>query len=89
MSPAACRFREVYGSRKKSKGLKADNSATRSHLNHKLVGLVREKKARQMIVVGVELPVEKVPGRSDAKRVAEDRRSTMRRGTQPYNLWTD
>jgi len=42
-----------------------------------------------MIVVGVELPVEKVPGRSDAKRVADDRRSAMRRGTQAYNLWTD
>src|ERR1022692_3219198 len=60
-----------------------------AHLNHKLVGLVRKKKACQMIVVGVELPVENVPGGSDAKRVAEDRRSTMRGGTQPYNLWTD
>src|ERR1700677_486000 len=42
-----------------------------------------------MIVVEVELPVEKVPGGSNAKRVAEDRRSTMRCWTQPYNLWTD
>jgi len=42
-----------------------------------------------MIVVGVELSVEKVPGGSDAKRVAEDRRSTVRGGTQPYNLGTD
>ena len=42
-----------------------------------------------MIVVEVELPVEKVPGGSDTKRVSEDRCSTMRGGTQPYNLWTD
>src|ERR1700676_2590878 len=42
-----------------------------------------------MIVVEVELPVEKVPGGSDTKRVSEDRCSTMRGGRQPYNLWTD
>ena len=42
-----------------------------------------------MIVVGVELPIEKVSGGSDVKRVAEDRRSTMRRRTQLYNLWTE
>src|ERR1700674_4438688 len=42
-----------------------------------------------MIVVEVELPVEKVPGGSDTKRVSKDRCSTMRSGTQPYNLWTD
>lgn len=42
-----------------------------------------------MIVVEVELPVEKVPGGSDTKRVSEDRCSTMRGGTQPYNLRTD
>jgi hypothetical protein len=41
-----------------------------------------------MIVVGIELPVEEVIG-SDAKRVAEDRRSTMRGGPQLYNLWTE
>ena len=42
-----------------------------------------------MIVVGIELPVEQVIGGSDAKRVAEDRRSTMRGGAQLYNLWTE
>ena len=42
-----------------------------------------------MIVVEVELPVEKVPGGSDTKRVSEDRCSTVRSRTQPYNLWTD
>jgi hypothetical protein len=42
-----------------------------------------------MIVVEVELPVQKVPGRSDAERIAQDRRSTMRGWAQPYNLWTD
>src|ERR1035438_3239514 len=40
-----------------------------------------------MIVVDVELPVEKVPGGNDAKRAAEDRRPTMRGRTQPYHLW--
>jgi hypothetical protein len=30
-----------------------------------------------------------VPGGSNVKRVAEDRRSTMRRRTQAYDLWTD
>jgi hypothetical protein len=39
--------------------------------------------------VEIELPFEKVPVGSDAKRVAKDRRSTVRGGTQPYNLWTD
>lgn len=42
-----------------------------------------------MIVVEVELPIEKVPGGSDAKRVSENWCSTMRGGTQAYNLWTD
>lgn len=42
-----------------------------------------------MIVVGIELPVEQVMGGSDSKRVAEDRRSTMRGWTQLYNLWTE
>ena len=42
-----------------------------------------------MIIVRVELPVEKVPGGSNAKRVAEYRCSTMGSRTQPYDLWTD
>ena len=42
-----------------------------------------------MIVVRIELPVEQVMGGSDAKRVAEDRRSAMWRWTQLYNLWTE
>ena len=42
-----------------------------------------------MVVVEVELPVEKVPGGSDTKRVSEDRCSTVRSRTQPDNLWTD
>ncbi len=42
-----------------------------------------------MIVVGVELPVEEVIRGSDAKRVAEDRSSTMRGGPQLYNLRTE
>ena len=42
-----------------------------------------------MIVVGIELPVEQVMGGSDAKRVAEDRRSAMWGWTQLYNLWTE
>jgi len=42
-----------------------------------------------MIVVGIELPVEEVIGGSDAKRVAEDRRSAMRGRPQLYNLWTE
>ena len=42
-----------------------------------------------MIVVGIELPVEQMMGRSHGKRVAEDRRSTMRGWTQLYNLWTE
>ena len=40
-------------------------------------------------MVRIKLPVEQVLGRSDFKRIAEDRCSTMRGGTQPYNLWTD
>jgi hypothetical protein len=39
--------------------------------------------------VRVELPVEEVFGRCYVKRIAEDRRSTMRCGTQLYNLWTE
>jgi len=42
-----------------------------------------------MIVVRIELPVEQVMGGSDAKRVAEDRRSAMWGWTQLYNLWTE
>ena len=42
-----------------------------------------------MIVVGIELPVEEVIDGSNAKRVTEDRRSTMRGGPQLYNLWTE
>src|SRR5271170_4667299 len=42
-----------------------------------------------MIVMGIELPVEDVIGGSDAKRVAEDRRSTMRGRPQLYDLWTE
>src|ERR1700690_4115564 len=42
-----------------------------------------------MIVVEVELPIKKVPGGSDIKRVTQDRCSTMRSRTQPYHLWTD
>lgn len=42
-----------------------------------------------MIVVGIELPVEQVMGGSDAKRVAEDRRSAMWGWTQLYNLRTE
>jgi hypothetical protein len=39
--------------------------------------------------VRIELPVEEVIGGSDAKRITEDRRSTMRGGPQLYNLWTE
>ena len=42
-----------------------------------------------MIVVGIELPVEEVIGGSDAERIAQDRRSTMRCGPQLDNLWTE
>jgi hypothetical protein len=42
-----------------------------------------------MIVVEVELPVEKVLSGRDIKRVAEDRCSTMRGRTQPDYMGTD
>jgi hypothetical protein len=42
-----------------------------------------------VVVVRVELPIEEVLGRCYVKRIAEDRCSTMRCGTQLYNLWTE
>jgi hypothetical protein len=42
-----------------------------------------------VILVGIELPVKEVVDGGDAKRVAKDRRSTMRRGPQLYDLWTE
>ena len=42
-----------------------------------------------MIIVGVELPIEKMVGGTDVNRVAEDRRPTMGGGTQLYNLRTE
>ena len=59
------------------------------HLNHKLLRLLRKKNPRQVIVVSVKLPVEKVLRGSDLQRVAENRRSAMRGRTQLYNLRTE
>ena len=83
--------RVLFDSRfqKEIEGIEGRQLRDEVHLNHKLVRLVLKKDARQMIVVDVELPVEEMLGGSDVKRVAEDRRSTMRGGTQPYNLRTE
>src|ERR1035438_6525833 len=50
---------------------------------------MREKSARQVIGVRIQLPIQDAIRRRDIKRVAEDRRSAMRGGTQLYNLWTE
>ena len=42
-----------------------------------------------MIVVEIKLPVKDMIGGSDAKRITEYRRSTMRSGPQLYNLWAE
>src|SRR5271168_244290 len=59
------------------------------HLNRKLVGFIQKENACEMVVVGVELPVENVRTGSNSERVVKDRRSTMRGGTQSYELRTN
>jgi len=47
-----------------------------------------ERETRQSIIVGIQLPVQDVFGRSDIKGVAEDGRAAVQRGAQLDNLWT-
>src|SRR5262249_4588101 len=48
-----------------------------------LLRALRKDEPRDPVAVWVLLPVQKMPGRLDVERVAEDRRAAMRRRPQP------
>ena len=56
------------------------------HLDGKHVRLMRKENARQMVVMGIKLPVDQVLRGSNPKGVAENRRSAMRRRAQLDDL---
>ena len=74
------------GSRKKSNGLKTDSSAVRSTSISNCRACVGEHESREVVAVGVLLPVDEVSLRRDLQRVAQDRRAAVRRGPQPDDV---
>src|SRR5271168_2117331 len=74
---------------KKIEGIDGGQICNELDLNRKLIRLMRKQDPRQVVVVGVKLPLKKVIARNDAKRVAEDRGATMRGRTQLDYLRTE
>ncbi len=58
------------------------------HLDAQLPRLFGESESREIVGLGVLLPVDEVLGRLDAQRVAENPRAAMRRGAQTHALGT-
>ena len=55
-------------------------------LRRELAGLLREDDPGEVVAERILLPVEEMPGRVDAQRVAQDRRAAVRRRPQPDDL---
>jgi hypothetical protein len=83
--------RELVDSRLEEKIERIDGRQIRDevHIDSEFARLFLKNDARKAIIVGVQLPVEDVIGGSDFKRVAEDWRAAMERGTQLDHLWTE
>jgi hypothetical protein len=89
--PRRVREREFFNSRfqEKFEWIVRRKLCDEVYLNQEFVCLFQKEKARQSIIVGVQLPVQDVFGRSDVKGVAEDWRATVQRRAQLDNLRTE
>ncbi len=88
VQPGLVRERKRFGRRfeKEVERIEDRQLGGQVDVDQQLSRLVGEHESREVVAVGVLLPVDEVSLRRDLQRVAQDRRAAVRRGPQPDDV---